>query len=133
MAAARWALIGDAAALCDPLTGEGIQYALRSAMLLAETLRQDGCAARYPGRLLDDCGRELLLAARLRERFYAPGFPRRMIRYAGRSAAIREVLADLVLGEQGYRGLKRRLLSAAPRFLLESLGAALSGGSAAPR
>jgi hypothetical protein len=56
-----------------------------------------------------------------------------MIRYAGRSAAIREVLADLVLGEQGYRGLKRRLLSAAPRFLLESLGAALSGGSAAPR
>jgi flavin-dependent dehydrogenase len=133
VAGARWALIGDAAALCDPLTGEGIHYALRSAMLLADTLRQDGCAARYPGRLLDDCGRELLLAARLRERFYAPGFPRRMIRYAGRSAAIREVLADLVLGEQGYRGLKRRLLSAAPRFLLESLGAALSGGSAAPR
>ena len=120
IAGERWALVGDAAALADPITGEGIYYALRSAQLLAETLRAAGSATQYPARLLEDCGRELLKAAALSERFYAPGFTRRMIRYGARSAAIREVLADLVLGDQGYVGLKRRLVRAAPRFLIDS-------------
>ena len=116
----RFALVGDAAALADPITGEGIYYALRSARVLADTLREDGSPRRYPQCVLDGFGRELLLAARLRDRFYAPGFTRRMVRYASRSGAIRSVLADLVLGEQGYAGLKRRLIRAAPRFLFES-------------
>jgi hypothetical protein len=37
---------------------------------------------------------------------------------------IRGVLADLVLGEQGYGGLKRRLLRAGPRFALQYAGSA---------
>ena len=52
-----------------------------------------------------------------------------MVRYAGRSPAIREVLGDLVLGQQGYVGLKRRLLRTLPRFLVE---AAWSGVMTAP-
>ena len=43
-----------------------------------------------------------------------------MIAFAAHSAAIRRVLGELVLGDQGYVGLKRRLLRAGPRFLLES-------------
>jgi flavin-dependent dehydrogenase len=101
-----WALVGDAAALADPITGEGIYYALRSASRLAETLRVEGSPARYPERALHDFGKDLLKAAALRERFYTPGFPARMIRFSAWSAAIREVLADLVLGQQGYVGLK---------------------------
>jgi hypothetical protein len=42
-----------------------------------------------------------------------------MVRFAGRSGVIRNVLADLVLGEQGYLGLKRRLLRAGPRFAVQ--------------
>jgi len=61
-----------------------------------------------------------LRAARLRDRFYAPGFTRRVVRYSARSGAVREVLGDLVLGTQGYAGLRRRLLRAGPRFLLEA-------------
>ena len=109
----RWALLGDAAALADPITGEGIYYALRSAELLAETLRGDGSPRRYPERALADFGRDLLKAAALRDRFYAPGFAARMVRFAARSGAVRDVLGDLVLGTQGYVGLKRRLLRAA--------------------
>jgi flavin-dependent dehydrogenase len=120
IAGPRWALVGDAAALADPITGEGIYYALRSAVLLAETLRAEGSPARYPERVLSDFGRDLLKAAAVRDRFYSPGFARRMIRYSARSASIREVMADLVLGQQGYVGLKRRLLRAGPRFLLEA-------------
>jgi hypothetical protein len=42
------------------------------------------------------------------------------VRYAACSPAIRAVLGDLVLGQQGYVGLKRRLLRALPRFLVEA-------------
>ena len=49
IAGERWALVGDAAALADPITGEGIYYALRSAELLAETLREDGRPRALPG------------------------------------------------------------------------------------
>jgi flavin-dependent dehydrogenase len=125
-----WALLGDAAALADPITGEGIYYALRSATLLASTLAADGSAERYPRRLLDDFGHELLKAAALRERFYAPGFARRMVLFGARSATLRGVLADLVLGEQGYLGLKRRLAGVAPRFIVESAASRLFGVSA---
>ena len=120
IAGPRWALVGDAAALADPITGEGIYYALRSAELLAETLRAEGSPRRYPERVLADLGPELLRAARLRDRFYAPGFTRRVVRYSARSDAVREVLGDLVLGTQGYAGLKHRLLRAGPRFLVET-------------
>ena len=120
IASERFALVGDAAALVDPITGEGIYYALRSAIVLADTLRAAASPARYPERALEDFGRELLKAAALRDRFYAPGFSRRMITFAAESQAIRHVLGDLVLGQQGYLGLKRRLLRAGPRFLLEA-------------
>jgi flavin-dependent dehydrogenase len=120
IAGANWALLGDAAALADPITGEGIYYALLSGRLLALTLREEGSPARYPERVLGDFGSELLRAARLHARFYAPGFTRRMVSYAARSGSVRDVLGDLVLGTQGYSGLKRRLIRAAPRFLLDS-------------
>lgn len=35
---AGWAMIGDCAGLVDPITGEGLYYALRSAELCAEAL-----------------------------------------------------------------------------------------------
>ena len=120
IAGERFALVGDAAGLTDPITGEGIYYAFQSALVLADTLRTDGSAARYPERVLAGFGRELRQAVSLSERFYAPGFSRRMIRYASKSEAIRTVMGDLVLGEQGYLDLKRRLLRAAPRFALEA-------------
>ena len=120
IAGERFALVGDAAALTDPITGEGLYYAFRSALVLADTLREDGSVERYPERVAFGFGRELLKAAAISERFYAPGFSRRMIRYASKSEAIRSVMGDLVLGDQGYLDLKRRLLRAAPRFALQA-------------
>ena len=112
-----FALIGDAGAFADPITGEGLFFALRSAEVLADTLRDGGSPRAYAQRALEEFGRDLLKSAALRARFFAPGFTARMIRYARRSAAVRAVLGDLVLGEQDYRTLKRRLLRALPAFL----------------
>ena len=45
-----WAAVGDAAGLVDPLTGEGIYYALRSADLLGACVRE-GRLADYARRV----------------------------------------------------------------------------------
>src|SRR6185295_17364381 len=42
-----WALIGDAAGFADPITGEGIYYAFRSADLMAEALLESSTANHY--------------------------------------------------------------------------------------
>src|SRR5205814_9884719 len=40
----RWMAVGDAAGMVDPITGEGIYYALRSADLASRVLLDDGFA-----------------------------------------------------------------------------------------
>ncbi len=116
MAGDRWALIGDAAALADPITGEGIFYALRSGQLLADAVMGGGSPQRYEERAMAEFGHDLMRAARLCKRFFAPGFTDRMLDYADRSPALARVLGDLVLGKQDYMSLKRRLVLMLPRF-----------------
>src|SRR5205085_4071431 len=48
-----WALLGDAAGFADPVTGEGIYYALRSAELFAESYLE-GCPLDYERRWRED-------------------------------------------------------------------------------
>lgn len=115
-----WALIGDAAGFADPVTGEGIYYALRSAELFAEcTLTNQ--PDQYEQRWRDDFGAELKRAAQMRRRFYgnfwgAP-FTERMIEFARGHRGIKRVLGDLVAGEQGYTDLKKKLAKSAWRPL----------------
>jgi len=115
-----WALIGDAAGFADPVTGEGIYYALRSAELFTEcvlTCKPD----QYEQRWREDFGAELKRAAQMRRRFYgnfwgAP-FTERMIEFARGHRGIKRVLGDLVAGQQGYTDLKKKLAKSAMRPL----------------
>jgi geranylgeranyl reductase family protein len=107
-----WALLGDAAGFADPVTGEGIYYALRSADLFAETFL-NGRLDDYERRCRADFIGELRRAARMRRRFYgnffgAP-FTNRMIELARLHPGIRRTLRELVAGDQGYLTLKRTL------------------------
>lgn len=107
-----WALLGDAAGFADPVTGEGIYYALRSAELFADAYLEGDLSA-YEERWREDFGRELRRAAEMRRRFYgnfwgAP-FTERMIEFARAHPGIRNVLGELVAGDQGYINLKRKL------------------------
>ena len=56
IAGPRWALVGDAAGLVDPITGEGIYYAFKSAQILAETVDRP---EEYSSRIKTEIGREL--------------------------------------------------------------------------
>ena len=115
-----WALVGDAAGFADPVTGEGIYYALRSAELFAECYLA-GTPEQYEQRWREDFGGELKRAAQMRRRFYgnffgAP-FTERMIEFARGHRGIKRVLGDLVAGEQGYVDLKKKLARSAIRPL----------------
>jgi geranylgeranyl reductase family protein len=107
-----WALLGDAAGFADPVTGEGIYYALRSAELFSEAY-MEGQPLDYERRWREGFGRELKRASEMRNRFYgsfwgAP-FTERMIEFARTHRGIRKVLGELVAGDQGYVDLKRTL------------------------
>ena len=111
-----WALLGDAAGFADPVTGEGIYYALRSAELFAQAYLA-GRPLDYEKLWREDFGRELKRASEMRARFYgsfwgAP-FTERMIGMGRAHRGIRRVLRELVAGNQGYVGLKRELARSA--------------------
>jgi len=105
----RWMLVGDAAGLVDPITREGIFFALQSAEFAAAALGAKGPATEYAARLRDDTIAELTLAARLKSGFFTPPFVRLLVNALERSAPIRAVMADLIAGRQRYRTLKWRL------------------------
>lgn len=111
-----WALLGDAAGFADPVTGEGIYYAIRSAELFADTYLA-GEPMAYEQKWRGDFGAELKRASQMRRRFYgnfwgAP-FTDRMIEFARGHRGIRKVLGQLVAGDQGYTNLKKKLARSA--------------------
>src|SRR5262245_36647362 len=111
-----WALLGDAAGFADPVTGEGIYYAIRSAELFAEAYLA-GEPLAYEDKWRKDFGAELKRASQMRRRFYgnfwgAP-FTHRMIEFARGHRGIRKVLGQLVAGDQGYTNLKKKLARSA--------------------
>jgi len=111
-----WALLGDAAGFADPVTGEGIYYALRSAELFAQAYLA-GEPLAYEQSWRKDFGAELRRASQMRRRFYgnfwgAP-FTDRMIKFARGHRGIRKVLGQLVAGDQGYTDLKKKLARSA--------------------
>src|SRR5256886_11529440 len=59
-----WALLGDAAGFADPVTGEGIYYALRSAELFADAYLA-GTPLNYEKLWREDFGKELQRASQM--------------------------------------------------------------------
>jgi geranylgeranyl reductase family protein len=110
-AGAHWMLLGDAAGLVDPITREGIFFALLSGDAAAAALLGHRDPAQdYIRALRDTIYGELIRAARLKASFFRPRFMGLLVHAVTRSAGIREVMADLISGDQPYRGLRRRLL-----------------------
>jgi geranylgeranyl reductase family protein len=108
----RWMLLGDAGGMVDPITREGIFFALLSGEAAADSLlEQPDPAGRYVQRIRSLVYDELIRAARLKSRFFNPRFTDLLLRALEESTAIRRIMADLVAGRQTYRGLRRRLLA----------------------
>jgi len=120
---AEWALIGDAAGFADPITAEGIAYAMRSAELLASALIA-GQPARYAAGWRSDFGGELIQAARLKSRFYRKNFAgqtfiSRMLELTRDSAVVKKAQNDLIAGRLTYKQLALKMVLQAPRILYQ--------------
>ncbi len=110
----NWALCGDAAAWVDPLTGEGLFYAMRSGELLGRALAE-GCPEKYAARVRASFSAELEFASRIVRRFYRGSFlgsavTTRMVQFLQRNAVFRQLMSDLFCGTQDYTTLKQRVL-----------------------
>ena len=115
-----WMAVGDAAGLVDPITGEGLYYAIRSGDLAAKSLLADvgGLSERiahYRKALRGDFTADLEFGSRLAKRifhgsFLCGGVPARMVQFTRRSPRFAAIMRDLFAGRQPYLGLKKRLM-----------------------
>lgn len=122
-----WIAVGDAAGTVDPITGEGIYYALRSADIAAQALLDSGDPpSRYTSALQADFGDDLDIGAGLAKRFFTGTFARRpvtrrMVQFARYSPRFGRLLEELVCGDQGYTGLRRRCYGELPGMIFDLL------------
>ncbi len=114
-----WLAVGDAGGLVDPITGEGLYYAVRSGDLASQVVlneqEPEKKAESYRQLVARDFGLDLTYGAGLAKRLFCGvmcfgAVPTRMIEFMMRSPKFCEIMQDLFAGTQPYLGLKSRLL-----------------------
>lgn len=126
-----WLAVGDAGGLVDPVTGEGLYYALRSADLASQVVLSEAHAPAekhraYRALLMRDFIIDLAFASGLARRLFLGRFlggsvPQRMIQFMRRSPRFCALMQDLFAGTQNYLSLKTRLLRNLHGTLLETV------------
>ena len=115
-----WLAVGDAGGLVDPITGEGLYYAMRSGELASQVALNESHsiaekAQAYCHLLRRDFAADLEFGASIARRVFVGRFlfstvPARMVGFVRRSPRFRSLIEDLFAGTQPYLGLKSRLL-----------------------
>jgi geranylgeranyl reductase family protein len=114
-----WVAVGDAGGLVDPITGEGLYYAIRSGDLASQVVLNDQelekSTEHYRQLIARDFGMDLTYGSGLAKRLFCGAIlfgavPARMIDFMKRSPKFCEIMQDLFAGTQPYLELKNRLL-----------------------
>jgi geranylgeranyl reductase family protein len=116
----NYLLLGDAARLVDPYTGEGIANAMLSGMIGAEVaadaLKTGDYSSKqlkeYDQRVYSELEKELMLGLRLYELGKNSALVNLVIGRASRSKKIRNVLKDIVSGMNSMKELKNPIFYA---------------------
>jgi len=124
IATTRTLLVGDAAGLVDPLSGEGIRYAIKSAQIASQTIL-NGHPERYQGLIYQQIGRNHILARMVALIFYrlqwlclALGAP---------NPFTTQAIMDLLSDRAGTYEVMLRAIVTLPVYLLTEFTAALAG------
>jgi len=106
----RIILVGDAASLVDPLTGEGIYYAIKSALLAAETIAGGQPASAYSQLVRAEICEDLAFAGRY-ARAYAltPKFVMKKFMRSARCRRYLDLFARLCSGGETYKGIYAKM------------------------
>ena len=115
-----WLAVGDAGGLVDPITGEGLYYAMRSGDLASQVALNESHSfaeksQAYRNLLRHEFAADLEFGAGIARRVFLGRFlfstvPARMVGFVRRSPRFRALIEDLFAGTQPYLGLKSRLL-----------------------
>ncbi len=109
-----WMAVGDAGGLVDPITGEGLFYAIRSGDLASRAIIGEKPEA-YRQAVSHEFAADLEFAAMLAKRVFLGRFlfrsvPQRMVHFMQKSPRFRALMQDLFAGTQSYSELRGRLL-----------------------
>jgi geranylgeranyl reductase family protein len=115
-----WLLIGDAAGHVDPITGEGITYALWSAEIAAEAIVH-GEIGSYESRWRHAYGRNLRKGCEMRGMFFNGLALELSIWLASRSKTFGKSLYEMINSDQDYGGFDARVVKELPKILWEVL------------
>jgi geranylgeranyl reductase family protein len=126
-----WLAVGDAGGLVDPITGEGLYYAIRSGDLASQVILSEAHSPEekpqaYRALLERDFALDLEFGSALARRLFRGQFlyasvPQRMLQCMRRSPRFCDVVGELFAGTQGYLGLKSRLLRNLHGTLLDTV------------
>jgi flavin-dependent dehydrogenase len=107
-----FALLGDAAGLADPASGEGIANALRSADLAADVFERDRSFRRYGALVAARLGAELRDARWLRYLLYKRGYAVRLVVGSRSRPSFSRISEALINGANEHWSFGRQVLHA---------------------
>ncbi len=114
----NWALIGDASGAVDPLTGEGIYYAFRTAGILSDAVISND-VGHYSEEWIKMASASIGKAGKGIDRFY----DQRTLRMIGimmdYSMSFKRMIGDVMAGCQGYDNLKQRIKNEGFKYISE--------------
>ena len=119
----RTLLVGDAAGLVDPFTGEGIRFAIKSGRLAAESILS-GHPERYPALVDRQIGRNHRLGIILTNVFY--NWTQLGLELGLRNPFVTRALVDMLADRIGYGRVIMSLFGTLPLFLLSETVAGLA-------
>ncbi len=120
----RTLLVGDAAGLVDPFTGEGIRFAIKSGRLAVEAILS-GHPEHYGAAVDRQIGRSHRLGVALTELFYS--FPMLCFELGVRNPFATRALVDMFDDRIGYGRVLLQVFGTLPLFLLTETIAGLGG------
>jgi menaquinone-9 beta-reductase len=100
----RTLLVGEAAGLVNPLTGEGIDYALESGAIAAEHILRAAAPKEFDRALRARFGRLFRFSEVVRDWYCVPPVLNVLVPLANARPALRQQLTDVVLGEREPAG-----------------------------
>lgn len=110
----RALLVGDAAGLADPMTGEGIRLAIKSGRLAARALLK-GRPDLYPAMIDRHIGRSHTVGLALAWLFYH--FPRTCLLFGASNPFVSYAFADMLADRAGYPETVLQIFGSLPVFL----------------
>jgi geranylgeranyl reductase family protein len=121
----RVLLVGDAAGLTDPVTGEGISFAVISGQaaaraLTAGELNETAVREKYLATVEEEILRELRPAMDVGKLLYGPAAVRNYL-FRLKGQAFCEAVTDVIAGKANYSRLASQALAYAKRALLPDL------------